>query len=154
MSARIYLIAATLAFLGATPVYGEPDIPVGKEFTVVKDSVLCTSSESLFLLFEGAYLANKTGGKPAFQSYFTNAVQTLAQEGICMLNEKDIAVEITGINVHRNVVKGPLGNKVYAGFEHPVQKRLMYANAESVPGLLDHLSTLTKQKPSPGTTQP
>lgn len=41
------------------------DVPLKANLTVDKDAILCTSSESLFLLYEGAYLASKSGGKEA-----------------------------------------------------------------------------------------
>ena len=120
------------------------DIPLKAELTVDKDAILCTSSESLFLLYEGAYLASRTGGKEAFEGYFRNAATTLETAGVCTLNTEPLSVEIIGFDVHTNAAKSNAGQRFYGAFELPKSRRLVFVNADSVPGLMEQISRLAK----------
>lgn len=120
------------------------DIPLKAELTVDKDAILCTSSESLFLLYEGAYLASRTGGKEAFEGYFRNAATTLETAGVCTLNTEPLPVEIIGFDVHTNAAKSNAGQRFYGAFELPKSRRLVFVNADSVPGLMEQISRLAK----------
>lgn len=120
------------------------DVPLKASLTVDKDAILCTSSESLFLLYEGAYLASKSGGKEAFEGYFKNAATTLETAGVCTLNTDALPVEIVGFDVFTNAAKANAGQRFYGAFELLKSRRLVYVNADSVPGLMAQISQLAK----------
>lgn len=130
-------LALTLTLLPFAAVAQNYNLPQPIESKMKGDVILCRSPESLFLLYEGAYLATKTLGDQVFSQYFGNAIRILTRSEECVEERQPLRVRVTGWSTIENPLKAPRGFKVYGRVQVPGYKRELYAIEENLPGLQD-----------------
>ncbi|MBM3105644.1 hypothetical protein IIE18_10875 [Pseudomonas sp. V1] len=116
--------------------------PINSELRV--ETVICKSPESLFLLYEGGYLAMKGGGKQSFEPYYQGALNSLTSVGECAVEKSPQQVKVTAMATLTNPLKAPNSTKIYGRFEMKGLRRDVFAISEDLPGLGDAIKAASQ----------
>lgn len=116
--------------------------PIHSELRV--ETVICKSPESLFLLYEGGYLAMKGGGKQSFEPYYQGALNSLTSAGECAVEKNPQKVKVTAMATLTNPMKAPTSTKIYGRFEMKGLRRDVFAISEDLPGLGDAIKAASQ----------
>lgn len=115
--------------------------------TVQANSVVCTTPETLFLLYESTRFvknAEPQGGKQSsafFDSIFTHAKES----GACALQPGTLDVSVDSVIFMQNAWNTPDSTMAYGSFKHPAMGETLYAPLMALPGLRDAMQRLTTQ---------
>jgi hypothetical protein len=158
MKRSVILAPIIAALLHATPAAATEIVPLSEPVTtpLKANSVVCDSSESLFLLYESTRLikSQQPPKSTLATNYFDAMFKVVADNKACFLQQGDYEVNVTSLTMMQNHWIKPAGTMVYGEFEHPLLKKKVFAPLLALPGLGQYLSQLQNEGAAETVTPP
>lgn len=150
MKRSLYLAPLLTALLHVAPAVATEIVPLNEPVTstLKANSVICDSSETLFLLYESTRLI-KTQQPPnstLATHYFDAMFKVVNENNSCFLQQGDSEVSVTSLTMMQNHWINPAGTMLYGEFEHPVLKKKVFAPLMALPGLGQFMSQLQNEE--------